>query len=59
VAGILQALYSQGQYSRVDFIFEKLRAELAGKTGLNQIYYIVCQAYYELNRDKELTLSTS
>lgn len=53
-AGILQSLYAQGKYSRIDFLFEKLQNEFGAAQDLNPIYYVVCQAYYELHRDKAL-----
>jgi tetratricopeptide (TPR) repeat protein len=54
LAGILQSLYEQGKYSRVDFMFDKLQKEFEGRAGMNKIYYVVAQAHYELRRDKDI-----
>ena len=54
LSGMLQALFAQGKYSRVDFLYEKLKNELLGKGDMNRIYFVVAQTYYELRREQDL-----
>lgn len=54
VAGMFQALFAQGKYPRVDFLYDKIKDDLAGKGSLNRIFYVVVQTYYEMKREKDL-----
>ncbi len=54
LTGTLQSLYAQGKYSRIEFLFEKTQNELNGIKDLNSLFYVVCQAFYELKKDKAI-----